>query len=76
MTVSYQPGRFSRLLDVELGGHLLKANVYGKETAASEVGVIELPASEDVLLSVSPAAPRERGAQLDVEIRQVSLTLQ
>ena len=76
VTVSYQPGRFSRLLDVEVGGQVLKANVYGKETAASEVGVIELPASEDVLLSVSPAAPRERGAQLDVEIRQVSLTLQ
>ena len=76
VTVSYQPGRFSRLLDVEVGGHILKASLYGEDKGPAEAGVIELPASEDVLISVSPAAPRERGAKLDVEIGQVLLSLQ
>ncbi len=76
VTLRYGAGRFSRLLDVEVGGRILKANVYGEDKGPAEAGVIELAASEDVLLSVSPAAPRERGAKLDVAIGQVVLTPQ
>ncbi len=76
VAVSYKPGHFSRLLDLEINRQLLKASLYGDEKPPAGVGVVDLPASQDLTFSLSPAAPRERGAQIDVAIEQITLTPQ
>lgn len=75
ITLRYKPGKFSRLLDIQIGGQILKTNVYGAEKQPSDAGTADLQPSEDVVLSIAPAAPRERSAALDVDLEQVSLTL-
>ncbi len=76
VTVTHPAGKFSRLLDVTVGGQVLKASLYGDDKGPAEAGVVELPASEDIFLAVTLATPRERGAKLDLAIGQVVLTPQ
>ena len=77
VTITYIPGRFSRLLDMQIGSQLIKASVYGEEKVpVVDAGTIDLQASEATLLSLSPAAPRERGAKIDFGIERVVLTPQ
>ncbi len=73
VTITYKPGRFARLLDVQIGNQIVRANLYGTDKQAVVSDGIALAASEDVLLSLAPAAPRERGAKIDFEIDQVSV---
>jgi alpha-L-fucosidase len=75
VTISYKPGHFSRLLDMQIGTQLIKASFYSDEKVpVVDAGTLNLPASEAMLLSLSPAAPRERGAKIDFDIERVMLT--
>jgi alpha-L-fucosidase len=76
ITVTYKPGRFSRLLDLQVGDRILKASFYQDAKTVADAGTVDLSPSEDLLLSLSPAAPRERGAKIDFEIERVTLTPQ
>ena len=76
VTVAYAPGRFSRVVEINVGGQVLKASLYGEDNKPADAGTIQIAASEDVLFSLSPAAPRERGAKIDVDIKEISLTPQ
>ncbi|MBV8551070.1 MAG: alpha-L-fucosidase [Acidobacteriaceae bacterium] len=69
----YKPGKFARLLDVNVGGRTFKANLYGSEQGPASIGSIELPVAKDTTLTVNRAAPAERGASLPVELDRVSL---
>jgi alpha-L-fucosidase len=71
--IAFNPGPVSRLIDIQIDGQLLKANLYGKEPQSATAGPIDLPSSSDVTLSVSPASPALRGAKLDLEITKISL---
>jgi alpha-L-fucosidase len=71
--VSYRPGKFARLLDVNLGGRVYKANLHGNDSGPTSIGTIQLAPSKDMTLTVSPASPAERGACLDVELDRISL---
>jgi alpha-L-fucosidase len=71
--ITFNPGPFSRLLDIQVDGKLVKANLYGKEGPAASAGPIDLQPSSNVTLSVSPASPALRGAKLDLEITRISL---
>jgi len=76
ISMVYKPGHFSRLLEVHVGGTVLNLNVYGDDKQHPATAVVELAASKDTLLSVTPAAPRERGAAIDFDIQQVVITPQ
>jgi alpha-L-fucosidase len=71
--VAYKPGKFSRLLDIEVNGKLIQASLYGNEKSPTAAGVVELTSSKDIVLTVAPASPSERGAALDVELASISL---
>jgi hypothetical protein len=74
VTITYKPGHFARALDVQIGNQTIRTNLYGTEEQAVVSEDLALTASEDILLSLAPAAPRERGAKIDFEIDQVSLS--
>ncbi len=76
VTITYKPGHFARSLDVQIAGQTFRTNFYGTEKQAVVTEKLDLAPSEDILLSLAPAAPRERGAKIDFEIDQVSLTPQ
>ena len=69
--IAYGHGRFSRVVDVKVGGQVLKANVYGDGDSA-RVGVVRL--GGELVVSVSPGSPALRGAKLDVDIGKVTLS--
>jgi alpha-L-fucosidase len=72
--VAYKPGPFSRVIDIEVDGKLIKANLYGTEGQLATAGPIELQPSKDVTFSIAPGSPAARGAKLDLEITKVSIT--
>jgi alpha-L-fucosidase len=74
--VEYQPGPFSRVIDIDLNGKLIMANLYGKEARLASAGPIELQPSRNLMLKISPGSPALRGAKLDLEITRVSLVRQ
>jgi alpha-L-fucosidase len=71
--VSYRPGKFARLLDINVGGRVYKANLHGNDPGPAGIGTIQLEPSQDMILTVGPASPAERGASLDVELARISL---
>jgi alpha-L-fucosidase len=71
--VSYKTGPFSRVVDIQIGGKTMQANLYGHDGQSSVAGTIELEASEDLTLKITPGSPEERGAKLDLEISGASL---
>jgi alpha-L-fucosidase len=73
IAVEFKPGPFSRVIDIDLGGKLLKASLYGKEAAVAMVGPVDLPSSENVTLKIAPGSPAVRGAKLDLEITAISI---
>lgn len=72
--VTYKPGPFSRVIDIELGNKLVKANLYGTEAQSATTAPIDLQPSNNVTLSIAPGSPAVRGAKLDLEITKVSIT--
>ena len=71
--VKYKPGRFSRLININVNGRVFRTSLYGDEKASAIAGVAELTASPNVVLTVTPAAPFETGAALDVDLTSISL---
>jgi alpha-L-fucosidase len=71
--VRYKPGKFSRLLDIDVDGKVFRTSLYGDEKPSALAGAAELMASRNVVLTVTPAAPSERGAALDVDLTSISL---
>jgi alpha-L-fucosidase len=71
--VAYKPGPFSRVIDIEVGGKVIKASLYGKEAQPATAGPIDLLPSHNVTLNIAPGSPALRGAKLDLEITKVSL---
>jgi alpha-L-fucosidase len=72
--INYEPGPFSRVIDVDVDGKLLKANLYGKEAHLATAGPIELQPSRNLTLKIAPGSPAACGAKLDLEISSVSVT--
>ena len=71
--IQYKQGKFARLLDVAIDGKTLQANIKGGDKGPLEIGSVELGASPDLVLTVQPAAPAQRGAALGVDLDEVSL---
>jgi alpha-L-fucosidase len=71
--VSYRPGKFARLLEINVGGRVYKANLHGNDPGPASIGTIQLGLSRDMTLTVGPASPADRGASLDVELDRISL---
>lgn len=71
--VTYKAGKFARLLDVEVGGKTLHALLYGSEKPPAVAGVIDLKPSRDLVLTIAPGSPAERGAALDEQLERISL---
>lgn len=71
--VAYKPGSFAQLLEIEVGDKLLKASVYGKSAGPATAGTVELPPSKDMMLTIAPASPAERGQRLRANISSVIL---
>jgi len=71
--VSYKRGPFSRVVDIQVGDQLIKANLYGKEAESSIAGPINLQPSSNLAVRIAPGSPAMRGAKLDLEIIRVSL---
>jgi hypothetical protein len=74
--VEYKPGPYSRVIDIEVDGKLIKANLYGKEQQLSNAGDVELQPARNLSLKIAPGSPASRGAKLDLEITRISLVLQ
>jgi len=74
--VEYKPGPFSRMIDIDVDGKLIKANLYGKEARLASAGPIELQPSGNVMLKIAPGSPAQRGAKLELEITRISLVRQ
>jgi alpha-L-fucosidase len=72
--VGYKPGPFSRVIDIQVDGKTLKANLYGKEAKVATVGPIDLEPSANVTLKVTPGSPAERGAKLDLELTHIAIS--
>jgi alpha-L-fucosidase len=72
--VEYKPGPYSRVIDIDIDGKTMKANLYGKEGPSAMVGTIDLQPSRNVTLKIVPGSPSVRGAKLDLEITAVSIT--
>jgi alpha-L-fucosidase len=72
--VAYKRGPYSRVIDVEVGGQKLKANLYGTERGSSLAGTVKLAASNNLSVMIAPGSPALRGAKLDLEISRVLLT--
>ena len=72
--IAYKRGPFSRVIDIAIGGQILKANLYGAERDSSVAGIVQLTPSNSLSVSISPGSPAVRGAKLDLEITRVSIT--
>jgi alpha-L-fucosidase len=73
VAIEYKPGPYSRVVDVAVGGTVLKANLYGKEANVAIAGAVNLTPTSDLVVTVSPGSPALRGAKLDLEITRVLL---
>ncbi len=72
--VDYRPGPFSRVIDIDVDGKSIKANLYGKEGHLATAGPIDLQPSRNVTLKIAPGSPAVRGAKLDLEVTSISIT--
>ena len=75
VVLTHKPGRFSRVLDINIGSQTIKANVYGDDRGPVLAGTVSLERSGDMILTVAPGSPAERAASLDVSLERVSLVL-
>jgi alpha-L-fucosidase len=73
IAVTYKRGPFSRVIDIKVGGKLVKANLYGTEALTASAGEVDLQSSKDMTISIAPGSPAVRGAKLDLEITGVSI---
>jgi len=64
--VAYQPGKFARLLDIDVNGKVLRTLLYGRRKSPVTAGVVELTPEKESALTITRGAPAERGAPLDV----------
>ncbi len=71
--VDYRPGPFSRVIDIDVDGKTIKANLYGKEGHLAMAEPIDLQPSRNLTLKIAPGSPAVRGAKLDLEISSVSI---
>jgi alpha-L-fucosidase len=62
--------KISRALDLTVDGQTFSPVVYG-ENPQTIVGRVELNAGKDIVVTIQPGKPAERGAILDVEMRQL-----
>jgi alpha-L-fucosidase len=67
------PGKFSRVLDVTVNGRLFPTTVYGGDKLPTTVGEVQLDAAKDVVITVEPGRPAERGTVLDANVEKVVL---
>ncbi|MCU1292284.1 MAG: glycoside hydrolase family 29 (alpha-L-fucosidase) [Bryobacterales bacterium] len=72
----HQPGKFARVLDISIGGRIIKANVYGDDHGPATAGSVKLERSSDMIMTVTPGSPAERAAPLGVTLDTVSLVFQ
>ena len=73
--VAYKPGKFARLLDIDVNGKVLRTLLYGSEKSPATAGIVELTPSEESVLTIAPGAPAERGAALDISLVHISVVL-
>lgn len=71
--VAYQPGKFARLLDLQVDGKVLRTLLYGNGKSPATAGVVELTPEKESVLTIAPGAPAERGAALDIGLVRISL---
>jgi alpha-L-fucosidase len=69
----HKPGAFARVLDINIGGQTIKADVYGDDRGPVIAGSVFLKRSDDMILTVTPGSPAERAAPLGVTLDRVSL---
>jgi alpha-L-fucosidase len=72
--IGYKAGKFAQILDLNVGGKLIKTVVYGGDAGPVSAGTVDLTADKNVMLSVSPGSPVEKGAKLEMQIERVWLT--
>jgi alpha-L-fucosidase len=71
--VAYQPGKFARLLDIDVNGKVLRTLLYGRGKSPATAGVVELTPEKESVLTIARGAPAERGSPLDVGLVRISV---